>query len=76
MDILDSSFLDSSHRLEVFEKFLFTFRPKTVNPIEFRAKAILATNLAVEGDGKSVNFILNAVKEEKFLGLTWQINNL
>ena len=30
----------------------------------------------MEGDGKAVNFILNTVKKEKFLGLTWQINDL
>ena len=29
----------------------------------------------MEGDGKAVYFILNTVKEEKFLGLTWQIND-
>ena len=29
----------------------------------------------MEGDGKAVYFILNTVKEEKLLGLTWQIND-
>ena len=76
MDILNSSFLDSCHRLEVFEEFLFALRSKTVNPIKFGAETIFTTNLTVEGDSKTVNFILDTVKEEKFLGLTWQINDL
>ena len=75
MDILNSSFLDSCHRLEVFEEFLFALRSKTVNPIKFGAETIFTTNLTVEGDSKTVNFILDTVKEEKFLGLTWQIND-
>ena len=76
MDILNSSFLDSCHRLEVFEEFLFALRSKALHAIKFGAETIFTTNLTVEGDGKAVNFILNTVKEEKFLGLTWQINNL
>ena len=75
MDILNSSFLDSCHRLEVFEEFLFALRSKTVNPIKFRTETILTTDLTMEGDGKAVYFILNTVKEEKLLGLTWQIND-
>ena len=55
---------------------MFALRSKTVNPIKFGAETIFTTNLTVEGDSKAVNFILNTVKEEKFLGLTWQINNL
>ena len=43
--------------------------------IKFGTETILTTDLSMEGDGKAVYFILNTVKEEKLLGLTWQIND-
>ena len=47
------AFLDSCHRLEVFEKFLFALRSKPLHAIKFRTETILTTDLTMEGDGKS-----------------------
>ena len=66
-DLIYSSFLDLGQRLEVLHQLLLAFWSQTFDAVQLGGEGILRTKLAVEGDGETVDFILDPLQEEKFL---------
>ena len=66
-DLIYSSFLDLGQRLEVLHQQLLAFWSQTFDPIQLGGEGILRPKLAVEGDGETVDLILDPLQEEKFL---------
>jgi hypothetical protein len=58
--------LDFGQVFKVFEQGLFALWSQACNPIQSGAEGILRAELAVEGNGKAVYLVLDAVEEEKF----------
>ena len=50
----------------MLEQGLFALRSQACNPIQSGAEGIFGAKLAVEGNGKAVYLVLDAVEEEKF----------
>ena len=66
-DLIYSGLFDLGQRLEVLHQQLLAFWSQTFDAVQLGGEGILGSELAVEGDGETVDFILDPLEEEKFL---------
>lgn len=75
-DVIDIGLLDFGQALEMLEQELFAFRSQAWNTIQFGTETVLTSNLTVEGDGETVNLILDSLEEEEFLRIAGEVYDL